>query len=138
MTEGRVQRNLFHTIDWYLIACWFVLIVIGWLSVYSSSHSVEGSGMFALAGRSGKQLLWMGISLIVGVVILFWVKPYIWEEFALPGWIFVLLLLGFFGGAAGALLGMLIFRHKTRRWYFWAVNLAALGWQLAAVYALLP
>ena len=50
----------------------------------------------------------------------------------------VLLLLGFFGGAAGALLGMLIFRHKTRRWYFWAVNLAALGWQLAAVYALLP
>ena len=50
----------------------------------------------------------------------------------------VLLLLSFFGGAAGGLLGMLIFRHKTRRWYFWAVNLAALGWQLAAVYALLP
>ncbi len=50
----------------------------------------------------------------------------------------VLLLLGFLGGAAGALLGMLIFRHKTRRWYFWAVNLTALGWQLAAVYALLP
>ena len=49
-----------------------------------------------------------------------------------------LLLLSFFGGAAGGLLGMLIFRHKTRRWYFWAVNLAALGWQLAAVYALLP
>ncbi len=50
----------------------------------------------------------------------------------------VLLLLGFLGGAAGALAGMLIFRHKTRRWYFWAVNLAALCWQLAAVYALLP
>ena len=94
MTEGRVQRNLFHTIDWYLVACWFALIVIGWLSVYSSSHSVEGSGMFALAGRSGKQLLWMGISMVVATVILFWIKPYIWEEFALPGWIFVLLLLG--------------------------------------------
>ena len=46
----------------------------------------------------------------------------------------VLLLLGFLGGAAGALLGMLIFRHKTRRWYFWAVNLASLAWQLTAVY----
>ena len=50
----------------------------------------------------------------------------------------VLLLLGFLGGAAGALLGMLIFRHKTRRWYFWAVNLASLAWQFAAVYALSP
>ena len=49
----------------------------------------------------------------------------------------VLLLLGFLGGAAGALLGMLIFRHKTRRWYFWLVNLAALAWQLTAVYVFL-
>ena len=49
----------------------------------------------------------------------------------------VLLLLGFLGGAAGAILGMLIFRHKTRRWYFWAVNLASLAWQLTAVYVLL-
>ncbi len=49
----------------------------------------------------------------------------------------VLLLLGFLGGAAGALLAMLIFRHKTRRWYFWAVNLASLAWQLAAAWAML-
>ncbi len=49
-----------------------------------------------------------------------------------------LLLLSFCGGAAGGLLGMLLFRHKTRHWYFWAVNLAALGWQLAAVYVFLP
>ncbi|MBO4468755.1 MAG: rod shape-determining protein RodA [Bacteroidales bacterium] len=94
MMDGRAQRSLVHTIDWYLVACWFALLVIGWLSVYSSSHSVEGSGMFALAGRSGKQLLWMGISMVVGTVILFWIKPYLWEEFALPGWIFVVLLLG--------------------------------------------
>lgn len=47
----------------------------------------------------------------------------------------VLLCLGFFGGAAGALLGMLLFRHKTKHWYFWIVNLlgavlqaALLGW----------
>ena len=44
-----------------------------------------------------------------------------------------LLLLGFLGGAAGALLGMLIFRHKTRRWYFWAVNLSAMCWIIAAL-----
>lgn len=42
-----------------------------------------------------------------------------------------LLCLGFFGGSVGALLGMNLFRHKTRHWYFWAVNLVGLVWQLA-------
>ena len=42
-----------------------------------------------------------------------------------------LLGLGFFGGALGALLGMSLFRHKTRHWYFWAVNLLGLFLQVA-------
>ena len=33
-----------------------------------------------------------------------------------------LLLIGFFGGAVGALIGMRTFRHKTKHWYFWIVN----------------
>ena len=43
----------------------------------------------------------------------------------------VLLGVGFLGGAVGALLGMELFRHKTRHWYFWAVNLLALALQAA-------
>lgn len=35
----------------------------------------------------------------------------------------VLFALGFFGGALGALLGMNIFRHKTKHWYFWFNNI---------------
>ena len=31
-----------------------------------------------------------------------------------------------------ALLGMLLFRHKTRHWYFWAATLLGLLWQTAA------
>ena len=42
----------------------------------------------------------------------------------------------FFGGAVGGVLGMLVFRHKTRHWYFWAVNLFGIAWQ-AALAALL-
>lgn len=38
---------------------------------------------------------------------------------------------GFFGGAVGALLAMKIFRHKTKHWYFWAVNIIGLIWQIA-------
>ena len=42
-----------------------------------------------------------------------------------------LLGIGFLGGAAGAILGMNLFRHKTKHWYFWAVNLLGLAWQIA-------
>lgn len=38
---------------------------------------------------------------------------------------------GFFGGAIGALLAMKIFRHKTKHWYFWVVNILGLIWQIA-------
>ena len=38
---------------------------------------------------------------------------------------------GFLGGAVGALAGMKLFRHKTKHWYFWAVNIAGLIWQIA-------
>lgn len=34
-----------------------------------------------------------------------------------------MLLFGIIGGAAGGLLGMLFFHHKTRKPYFWFVNL---------------
>ncbi len=38
----------------------------------------------------------------------------------------VLLGLSFFGGALGAILGMNLFRHKTKHWYFWVVNVLSL------------
>ncbi len=42
-----------------------------------------------------------------------------------------LLAVGFFGGAAGALLGMLVFHHKTRHGVFWVMNLTGLFLQAA-------
>ena len=47
-----------------------------------------------------------------------------------------LLFFGLFGGAAGALLGMLAFRHKTRHWYFWLINILALALQIAALFVI--
>lgn len=44
----------------------------------------------------------------------------------------VLLGLGFLGGATGALIAMNLFRHKTKHWYFWAVNILSLLLHIAA------
>ena len=51
-------------------------------------------------------------------------------EAVLLGW-------GFFGGACGALCGMKVFRHKTKHWYFWAVNILGLILHVAAIVAIL-
>ncbi len=39
----------------------------------------------------------------------------------------VLLGITLLGGSVGALLGMTLFRHKTRHWYFWAVAILSLA-----------
>lgn len=46
----------------------------------------------------------------------------------------VLLLLGLLGGAAGGLLGMRTFHHKTRHRLFWLVNGFALALQCLAAW----
>ena len=47
----------------------------------------------------------------------------------------VLLGCGIGGGALGALLGMRLFHHKTRHWYFTAINTAALlAWAALLAY----
>ncbi len=38
----------------------------------------------------------------------------------------VLLSLSFLGGALGGILAMNLFRHKTKHWYFWVVNVLSL------------
>ena len=46
-----------------------------------------------------------------------------------------LLAVSFFGGAIGGLCAMKLVRHKTKHWYFTAVNVLGLLWQVAlAVY----
>lgn len=45
-----------------------------------------------------------------------------------------LLLFGFAGGALGGLLGMVTFHHKTKKFYFWLINLLGLTWQIIVLY----
>lgn len=48
-----------------------------------------------------------------------------------------LLCLSFFGGGIGGYLGMFVARHKIRKWYFHAVNLIGIAWQVALLIFLL-
>lgn len=66
----------------------------------------------------------LGIALVMGVIAfaLYGADKYkaIKGKWRIPE--AVLLSIGFLGGSIGALLGMYLFRHKTKHWYFWAGN----------------
>ena len=90
---GHRGRGLAKTIDWKLVICYLLLVLIGWLNIYASVQSEEPSSIFDLGCRSGMQALWIGTSIIIAAVILFVLSPRIYEGLSLPIYLFVLGLL---------------------------------------------
>ena len=87
------DRGLKKTVDWKLVVCYALLVLIGWINIYASVQSGDPSSIFDLGSRSGKQFLWFGISLVVGALVLFVINPRLWEVFSSPAYLFVLVLL---------------------------------------------
>jgi len=87
------DRGFWQTIDWRLILCYIALVLIGWISIYASIHSGESVSIFDPNGRSGKQLLWFGISIVAVTLVLFVLNPKFWEAVAPFAYVVVLFLL---------------------------------------------
>ena len=90
---GHRGRGLAKTIDWSLVICWLVLILIGWANIYASVHSSEPSSIFDWTSRSGKQFVWMVTSLGIAVLILFIIPPRAYEGLSVPIYLAVIGLL---------------------------------------------
>lgn len=90
---GHRGRGLAKTIDWWLVACWFLMIMIGWANIYASIHSSEPSSIFDFDSRSGKQFVWMMTSLGLAGLILFVIPPRAYEGLSLFIYGFTILLL---------------------------------------------
>ncbi len=90
---GHRGRGLAKTIDWSLVICWLVLILIGWANIYASVHATEEGSIFDFASRSGKQFVWMISALGIAGLILFVIPPRIYEGTSLPIYLFVIGLL---------------------------------------------
>ena len=68
---GYRNRGIAKTIDWSLVFCWLILILIGWANIYASVHASETGSIFDFASRSGKQFVWMATALGIAIFILF-------------------------------------------------------------------
>jgi rod shape determining protein RodA len=61
------KSNILLDLDWGIILLYIILVVMGWFSIYATTHS-EGQELFDLTTHYGKQLLFIGLSF--GLIIL--------------------------------------------------------------------
>ena len=65
------RNNIWYSLDWYTVALYLVLVFCGWISIYAASFDFDAaSTIFSFDTRSGKQLLWILLSLVIGFFIL--------------------------------------------------------------------
>lgn len=66
----RTKERLFANLDLPLLIAVLVLIVIGMTTVYSVTYNPNSPSLFSFSEKYGKQLLWIGASLFLGVLLL--------------------------------------------------------------------
>lgn len=63
--------NVIQALDKWAVFFYIVLVVFGWMNIYGASVSGEQTSIFDMSCRSGMQFVWMCISLVMALVILF-------------------------------------------------------------------
>lgn len=64
------NQSVLRSIDYWTILIYLALLVFGWVSVCGASYTYGETDIFSLDSRSGMQIVWIGTSIVLGLVIL--------------------------------------------------------------------
>jgi rod shape determining protein RodA len=65
------RDNVFTNLDWPTVLIWLLLMMAGWLNIFAAVYDVQlHPSIFDLSINSGKQLMWIGTSLILATLVL--------------------------------------------------------------------
>ncbi len=89
-------KSVFRRVDWLTIFLFLMLVGIGWVNIYSTTLSDEGSSLLDFSQLYGKQLFFIGVSLIAAFIFLN-LEAHFYERFSSLLYIITMvLLLGLF------------------------------------------
>jgi len=95
-TKHLENQSVIANIDWLSIFLYTALVFFGWMNIYSASLPLEETSIFDLSQIYGKQILFIGITLPVIVIILS-LDAKTYEKYSLIFYIIgILLLMGLF------------------------------------------
>lgn len=87
------RNNIIGKIDWATVLIYFALVIIGWFSIFSAKYDEMHPSIFDLSQVYGKQLIWIGASLLIGFTILL-IDAKFFNAFSL--WIYIFFLASLF------------------------------------------
>jgi len=91
-----MNNNIIARLDWLLILIYIILVTFGITNVYSSTYNDAVTSIFDLTQPVGKQIVFLGLSLFIGGLILA-INVKFFEQFAMLSYIVgILLLIGLF------------------------------------------
>ena len=64
------NRSPLLSVDWVVMAIYLILLVCGWFSICGATHELGDTNFFDWDTRTGKQLVWIGLALILAFVLL--------------------------------------------------------------------
>lgn len=66
----RNREQISGNVDWVTALIYSLLIIIGWLSIFTASAGEDVSTLFDLSTRYGKQLMWIGFAVVLAGIIM--------------------------------------------------------------------
>lgn len=84
--------SMFRNLDWITIILYIILVGAGIFSIYAASYDFDNASILDFNEFSGKQLVWAGLGLLLGCVVLL-IDYRMYEAYAYPIYAVVLLLL---------------------------------------------
>ena len=64
------QPGVLRSLDYWTILIYIALLTFGWISVCGASYTYGDTDIFSLDTRSGMQIVWIGTSLVLGLILL--------------------------------------------------------------------
>ena len=92
LQRGKDSGTVFRRLDWPTVLIYLIMVFAGMVSIYAASYDFDQASMFSADEFSGKQLRWIGLSLLLGMVILL-VDARMYETYAYPVYFGILILL---------------------------------------------
>ncbi len=64
------RGNIIANVDWFTIILFLVMIILGWLNIFSAIYSDQHPSILDLNQRYGKQFLWICASILIAIVVM--------------------------------------------------------------------
>lgn len=86
------NEGILKHIDWFTVVLYLLLVIAGVVSIYAASYDFDHASIFSFSEFSGKQIRWIGLSLLLGGVLLV-IDARMYETYAYPIYLAMLILL---------------------------------------------